>query len=94
VDRAFSTAAQMQGMEAEQLKGMATGLLAMGSMQAGQTGIDMAIVNQSIGAVTEFIQGSKTLTLELAPETPVSLGSLEDPNQVTAEALGFSATTK
>jgi len=94
VDRAFKVAAEMQGMEPEQLKGMASGLLAMGSMQAGQSGVDMAIINQSIGAVSDFIQGSKTLTIKMDPETPINFGEMEDPSLLTAEKLGFSAESK
>ncbi|ACT60696.1 hypothetical protein [Hirschia baltica] len=94
LDRAFKVAADMQGMEAAQVKSMATGMLAMGTMQASQSGADMELVNQTVNALTAFIENSGTLTIKLDPEAPISVGDFEDPSKMTVEALGFSATAK
>ncbi len=94
LDRAFKVGAQMQGMEPAQLKSMATGFLAMGSMQMNQSGVDTAIVNQVVGAITTFVEDSGTLTIKLAPEAPIAMSDFEDPSKLTVESLGFSAETK
>lgn len=94
LDRAFKVAAGMQGMEPDQLKSMASGFLAMGTMQASQSGVDMELVNQTVNALTTFIEDSGTLTIKLAPEAPISMSDFEDASAMTVEALGFSAETK
>ncbi|WP_018997444.1 hypothetical protein [Hirschia maritima] len=94
LDRGFKVAAQMQGMEASQLKSMASGILAMGTMQASQSGVDMELVNQTVNALTSFIEDSGTLTIKLDPDAPLSMADLENPESMTVEALGFSAETK
>ncbi len=94
LDRAFKVAADMQGMEPAQLKSMASGFLAMGTMQASQSGVDMELVNQTVTALTSFIEDSGTLTIKMAPDAPISMADFEDPSKLTADALGFSATTK
>ena len=92
LDRGFAMAAEMQGMEPGQLRAMATGMLAMATMSAGQSGLDPELVSETVTALSAFIQEGGALTLSMNPETPVSASSFEDPTQITKSSLGWSAS--
>ena len=82
----------MQGMEPEMLKQMAVGGLAMATMQAGSMGVDTALVNDTVTALSSLIEESGAITIKIDPSEPLRLGDIEDPTQLTKDTLGFSAT--
>ena len=92
LDRAFKFAAEMQGTEPAQLRAMATGMLGMATMQAGQMGLDPELVSDTVGALSSFIESGGTFEIAMKPETPLVVGSVEDPSVLTKGALGWSAT--
>jgi hypothetical protein len=66
-------------------------------MMAQGSGVDMALVSEATGALSKFISDGGTLTIKLAPETPLSVASImenPDPSAYTKDALGFTATQK
>ena len=80
------------------LTGASRGMgLAMAPMMAQGSGVDMALVSEATGALSKFISDGGTLTIKLAPETPLSVASImenPDPSAYTKDALGFTATQK
>ena len=92
LDRGITLAAQMQGMEPEMLKQMAVGGLAMATMQAGAAGVDTALVNDTVTALSSLIEESGAVTIKIDPSEPLRLGDIEDPTSLTKDTLGFSAT--
>ena len=91
LDRGFKMAAEMQGMEPAQLRAMATGMLGMATMQAGQTGVDPELISDTVSALSSFLESGGSLTLSMDPAETVTLGQFEDPSQITKGALGWSA---
>ncbi|MEO1303827.1 MAG: hypothetical protein AAFV37_02535 [Pseudomonadota bacterium] len=95
LDRAFNAAATAQGADPAELKGQIGMGLAMAPMMAQGSGIDMALVTEATTALSSFISDGGTLTLKMAPETPLSVASVmanPDPAAYTKETLGFTAT--
>ena len=97
LDRAFNAAATSQGADPAELKSQIGMGLAMAPMMAQGSGVDMALVSEATGALSKFISDGGTLTIKLAPETPLSVASImenPDPSAYTKDALGFTATQK
>jgi hypothetical protein len=97
LDRAFNAAATAQGADPAELKSQIGMGLAMAPMMAQGSGVDMALVSEATGALSKFISDGGTLTIKLAPETPLSVASImenPDPSAYTKDALGFTATQK
>ena len=97
LDRAFNAAATAQGADPTELKSQIGMGLAMAPMMAQGSGVDMALVSEATGALSKFISDGGTLTIKLAPETPLSVASImenPDPSAYTKDALGFTATQK
>ena len=97
LDRAFNAAATMQGQDPEQMKQQIGMGLAMAPMLLGDSGVDMALVSESTGALSKFVSDGGTLTFKMNPKTPLSVASLmENPDltALTKDSLGFSATQK
>ena len=97
LDRAFNAAATAQGADPTELKSQIGMGLAMAPMMAQGSGIDMGLVTEATTALGSFINDGGTLTLKLAPSTPLSVADImanPDPAAYTKETLGFSATQK
>ncbi|MEL7040100.1 MAG: hypothetical protein AAGL90_01175 [Pseudomonadota bacterium] len=95
MDRAFNAAATAQGSDPTELKSQIGMGLAMAPMMAQGSGVDMALVTEATSALSSFISDGGTLTLKLAPESPLSVASImanPDPSAYTKETLGFTAT--
>ena len=95
VDRAFNAYAAKSGEDPQQVRNQTVGLLAMAPLMAGGSGIDMALITDTTGALSKFLSSGGTLTIKLDPKQPIKLSELaemNDPSAITKEALGFSAT--
>ncbi len=57
-----------------------------------QAGVEKAVSDELVAAVSAFVKQPGTLTLKLKPSKPVSMQSTSDPAALTKAALGFSAT--
>ena len=93
MDRAFAAAAARDGGTPDELKTQLKQMLGLAPLAAMEFGIDMDIVTEFTGALGSFISDPGTLTVKLDPETPLSAAMLEDPTQLTKDALGFSASS-
>lgn len=94
VDKAFTLAAAMSGQDAEGLRSQATASVAFLPLMAGQAGVDPAMAAELGTALSKFLDGSGTLSLKLAPDTPLTVADFEDPTTLTKARLGFTATAK
>ncbi|MEL6723665.1 MAG: hypothetical protein AAFP81_12770 [Pseudomonadota bacterium] len=97
LDRAFNAAATAQGADPTELKSQIGMGLAMAPMMAQGSGVDMALVTEATTALGSFINDGGTLTLKMAPATPLSVAAImanPDPAAYTKETLGFSASQK
>ena len=97
VDRAFNAYAAQSGQDPAQMKGQITTMLAVAPMMAPQAGVDAGIATELAGALSGFLTDPKTLTIALAPATPISgadLAAIDDPSKLTKEFLGLSASNK
>ncbi len=92
MDRAFAAAAAQDGSTPDELKTQLKQMLGLAPAFAGSAGVDIDIVTELTGALGSFISDPGTLTVKLDPKTPVSAAMLEDPTQLTKDALGFSAS--
>jgi len=77
VERGFNLAGAMMGKTPKGLRREANGALALGSL-AALTRKDGAIYGELARALGEFIQDGGTLTIQLAPDTPITLNDLQD----------------
>lgn len=97
LNRAFNAAATANGQDPEEMKSQIAMGLAMAPMMVGETGIDMALVTEMTTALGSFVTDGGTLTIKLAPSTPLSVATLmenPDPTAYTKDSLGFTATQK
>lgn len=92
VDRMFTLAASQSGDDPQELRNQTVMMMGMAPMMAGQSGVDMELISEAIGALTEFIKEPGTLKIGLNPKTPLKISDFEDPSQMTKDALGFSAS--
>ena len=97
VNRIFNAVAAQSGEDPEQMRQQVSMMMGMAPMMAQGSGVDMELVTELATAVSAFITDPGTLTIEVAPEQPLSVASLaemEDPSLLTKEYLGFSASHK
>jgi hypothetical protein len=99
VDRAFNAYAAQSGEDPAAVRSQLSGVFAMAPMFASGTGIDATVVTELATALSSFVAEPKTLTISLAPATPLKaqafVDATSDPaNPLTKEALGFSAGNK
>ena len=97
LDRAFNAAATAQGQDPAEMKSQISMVLGMAPMMVGDTGIDMALVTETTGALSKFIADGGKLTFKINPKTPLAVADImanPDPSAYTKESLGFSATHK
>jgi hypothetical protein len=98
-NRALNAYATQSGEDPQQVRAQLSGLMALAPMMAGGTGIDAVVITELAQAVGAFIQDPKTLTIRLAPASPMPLQTFADaaanPSQrLTKAQLGFSAENK
>ena len=95
INKALMFFAAQQGTEPEQLRQMASGMVAALPMMAANMGIDPALTSEIASAGSKFISEGGTLTLTFAPEEPFKVTSfMGDPTAITKDRLGFSATVE
>ncbi len=95
IERAIAFQAKQSGQEPEAVRSQAVAMVAMAPMMASGAGIDQALVTDLVAALSTFIAESGTLTIAMAPETPLNLGTaMEAPQTLTKDRLGFSATAE
>ncbi len=97
VDRAFNAYAAQSGEDPQQLRSQAAGMVAMMPMMAAGAGIDAELAGEAAAAISSFLTDPKTLTITLAPTTPLRVADfaeMEDPSALTKESLGFSAANE
>jgi hypothetical protein len=97
VNRAFNAYAAQSGEDPQQLRSQAAGMMAMMPMMAAGAGIDPELASEASAALSSFLTDPKTLTISVAPLTPLRVADfaeMEDPSALTKEALGFSATNE
>lgn len=99
VDRALNAYAAQSGEDPAAVRSQLSGMFAMAPMFAQGTGIDVAVVTELAQALSSFVTEPKTLTIALAPKTPLKaqafVDAVEDPSKtLTKESLGFSAGNK
>ena len=97
VNRAFNAYAAQSGEDPQQLRSQAAGMMAMMPMMAAGAGIDPELASEASAALSSFLTDPKTLTISVAPLTPLRVADfaeMEDPSALTKTALGFSATNE
>ena len=84
----------MQGSSAGALRTQAKLGLRLAPMAA--QGVEGEILTAMSGALSEFIDGGKTLSIIMDPEAPLPISSLTElkNGSTSFEALGFSAKTE
>ena len=97
VDRAFNAYAAQTNQDPQDARGLLASYLAMAPIFAMQMGIDSELATEASTALSSFVTNPKTLIIKMAPQEPVvmsALADMEDPSQMTREALGFEASNK
>jgi hypothetical protein len=99
VDRALNAYAAQSGEDPAAVRSQISGMFAMAPMFAASTGIDTVVVTELATALSSFVTAPKTLTISLAPKTPIKaqafVDAASDPSKkLTKDALGFSASNK
>lgn len=101
-NRALNAYAAQSGEDPANLRAQVSGVMAMAPMMAGQTGVDVAVVTELATAISSFVQDPKTLTISLAPPTPVTAQTFVDAASNPSDPalkldktkLGFAASNK
>jgi hypothetical protein len=93
-DRLLGLYATSEGMTLEEARGQALAVMTLAAPEAGNMGIDKAIVTDLITATTSFVQKPGILTIRFEPADPITMETFADPATITKESLGFSATYK
>ena len=99
LDRALNAYAAQSGEDPAAVRSQLSGMFAMAPMFAQGTGIDVAVVTELATALSSFVTEPKTLTITLAPKTPIKaqafVDAASDPAKtLTKESLGFTAGNK
>ncbi len=99
VDRGINAYAAQSGEDPAAVRSQLSGMFAMAPMVASGTGIDPAVVTELATALSSFVNDPKTLTISLAPKTPIKaqafVDAASDPEKkLTKESLGFAAGNK
>jgi len=96
IDRGFKLAGEMTGQTPKNLRRQANGVLALGSL-AALTQKDGSIYSEFTQALSEFLQDGGTMTIQLAPDEPITLkelDGLQNGQKPDLKRLGFSAATE
>lgn len=94
VDRSFKLAGEMTGQSPESLRRQLTGMMAIGSLAAASQGYG-EIYGDFTNAFGDFVKDGGTLNLAMNPETPISLGVMQDIERgeiPDVKTFGFSAS--
>ncbi len=95
VDRGFKFVAAQQGGTADALKTQAKAMLGFATM-AAQDEAQQKLATELVAALTTLIDNGGTLTIDMSPKTPISLGTIamgSMSGQFDVEALGLSIRT-
>ena len=92
VDRSMNLAAQMRGGTPEGVKKELKMGLTLAPMMAGG-GLEGEMIGEMASAFGDFIDGGGTLSIVMAPDTPIAASTLANykGSDMTLEDLGFSA---
>jgi hypothetical protein len=96
VERGFKLAGEMMGQTPKSLRRQANGMLAIGSL-AALTQEDGSIYSEFTQALGTFLQDGGTMTIQLAPDEPITLKELDGlqrGKKPDLKRLGFSAATE
>lgn len=101
-NRALNAYAAQSGEDPANLRAQISGMMAMAPMAAGATGVDVAVITELASAVSSFVQDPKTLTISLAPATPITAQAFADAaanpsdpaKKLDKTKLGFAASNK
>lgn len=101
-NRALNAYAAQSGEDPANLRAQISGMMAMAPMAAGATGVDVAVITELATAISSFVQDPQTLTISLAPPTPVTAQTFVDAASNPSDPalkldktkLGFSAGNK
>lgn len=99
LDRALNAYAAQSGEDPAAVRSQLSGMFAMAPMFASGTGIDTPVVTELATALSSFVTEPKTLTISLAPKTPIAAQAFADAaadpsKKLTKDTLGFSAGNK
>lgn len=92
LERALGAAGQAQGMDAEQMRVQAAGMVGMLGMMAPPE-IPPALMTQLTGSLSGFIQNGGSVTFAMDPDSPVSMATLieaGESGEFDLEALGIT----
>jgi hypothetical protein len=92
LDRSLTAGATMQGVDKEQLRAQAGMMIGMGLMQAPSE-IPRPLVAELSEALISFVNNGGSITFDLAPPIPLSIGEIMDQAEfetLDIEALGLS----
>ncbi|ABI78585.1 putative lipoprotein [Hyphomonas neptunium ATCC 15444] len=101
-NRALNAYAAQSGEDPANLRAQVSGMMAMAPMAASSTGVDVAVITELATAISSFVQDPQTLTISLAPPTPVTAQTFVDAASNPSDPalkldktkLGFSAGNK
>ena len=92
IERGLKLGEETTGIPAESLK-LSMGMLALGVGEVAENDLQAEVLNETVGALVEWVNKGGTLTVEANPPKPVSFESLMggDGDDIDPSALGFSA---
>ena len=101
-NRALNAYAAQSGEDPAKVRAQISGVMAMAPIAASGIGVDVAVITELATAISSFVQDPKTLTISLAPPTPVTAHAFmeaasnpSDPAmKLDKTKLGFSAGNK
>jgi hypothetical protein len=88
LERGLNAGATMQGIPVEQLRAQTGMMIGMGLLAAPPE-IPRAFVTELSTALTTFVNQGGSLTVDISPQTPISIGDLMD--QAEASTIDFEA---
>lgn len=90
VERALNISAQIRGKDVNRLKQEMRAALTIAPIVA-RNDLEKDIASQFGSAFMDFVDNGGTLTVQLAPETPLNFSDIDALNALSPEAVGFSA---
>jgi hypothetical protein len=92
VNRLFNLSSMMGSPDPEALRTDIVNQIAALGVDLEAAGVDKAVSNELLTAVSDFIKKPGVLHVTLKPAAPLKLGTVSGPEQLTKSTLGFSAT--
>ncbi|MDZ4761566.1 MAG: hypothetical protein SGJ21_10880 [Alphaproteobacteria bacterium] len=93
VNRLLQLSTMMGSPDPEALRTDIVNQIAALGADLSAAGVDPAVSSELLAAVSSFIKQPGTLSIKLKPATPLKLGDVSGPEQLTKTTLGFSATS-